>query len=68
VNTINEGRRGRQRGGKKKRGRQRKDGGKGDRGERRQRRQRRQRRRVPFEWSCLLLVFDVSEGIMLRGM
>lgn len=67
MNTINEGRRPEE---QKKRGRWRKDGTGGavvrdgdeatGRGE--------GEGEVPFERSCLLLVFDASEEIMLRGM
>lgn len=62
VNTINEGRRP----GTKKRGRQRKDGDTMGRGEEEGNAEK--GTRVPFERSCLLLVFDVSEEIMPRGM
>lgn len=58
VNTINEGRRP----GTKKRRRQRKDG------DTTEGRRVKKRTRVPFERSCLLLAFDVSEEIMPHGM
>lgn len=65
MNTINEGRRP----GTKKRGRQRKDGDTtGGWGRGRGKEDAEKGTRVPFERSCLLLVFDVSEEIMPRGM
>lgn len=54
--------------GTKKRGRQRKDGDTTREREEEEEEDAEKGTRAPFERSCLLLAFDVSEEIMPRGM